>query len=262
VVEPIDESTISRVLIALNAAAYAEHAVNAALAVAQGLRAELAGLFVEDVNLLRLAQLPFALETGVSTAASRPLEIAHMQRALRHQAQTLERLLAAAAKRSQLPWSFAVARGHLVAEAFAQEADLILLAGMFTPAWLSIAGATPSIRAGPVIAVVDASPAARRALGAAMSFASQRRVGILVTILAESSAQFELRRQQTEQWLAARGGRARYLHIARLDAHRLLELVGAETASCLVLPQVAEAVRTNVCASLLARIDCPLFIAR
>jgi len=209
-----------------------------------------------------LAQLPFARETGISTAVSRPLEIAHVQRTLRDQAQRLERALAAAAQRSQLPWSFAVARGQLLAEAFAREADLMLLAGVFGPARLSSAAAVSSAKPGPVLAVFDASPAAYRTLGAALLFASQREIAMLVVVLAGDSAQFERRREQARQWLARRGRPARYLHAARFDAVRLLELVRAERAAGLVLPQECEVVQQNAFLSLLANTSCPVFVAR
>ncbi len=255
-------SSIGRVLIALSAAEYAEQAVNTALSVAQSLHAELAGLFVEDVNLLRLAELPFARETGIATAASRPLEMAHIQRMLRDQAQRLERVLAAAAQRSQLPWSFAVARGQLLAEAFAREADLLLLAGAFGPARLWPVPAVANAAKGPVVAVFDASPGAYRTLSAAMSFAQQRGIAMLVVILAADGAQFERGREQVQQWLARRGISARYLHAAQLDPQRLLELAGSERAACLLLPQASEVVRQHAFATLLAGLNCPVFVAR
>jgi hypothetical protein len=258
--EPIGEGAVGRVLLALNAAEHAEQAVNAALAMAAGLHAELAGLFVEDVNLLRAAQLPFARETGVFTAVSRPLELVQIERALRHQAQTLERALAAAARRSQLSWSFSVVRGQLLAEALAREADLMLLAGASAPVRRSFN--LPSARLGPVVAVFDASPNAYRTLAAAVSFAAQRQIGLLVAVLAADHAQFEIKRQQAQQWLERRGASARYLHATQFDVPRLLELVRAEAAAGLVLPQDSQVVRQDTFVPLLAGLDCPLFVAR
>jgi hypothetical protein len=61
-----DASQPARVLLALEGAEPAVEPLFAATQLARGLRAELAGLFVEDVALLRLAALPFTREVGLS----------------------------------------------------------------------------------------------------------------------------------------------------------------------------------------------------
>ncbi|MBK7177644.1 MAG: universal stress protein [Chloroflexi bacterium] len=53
---------IQRILVALDASPHSLAALEAAIDLAERLDAELQGLFVEDINLLRLAQLPFARE--------------------------------------------------------------------------------------------------------------------------------------------------------------------------------------------------------
>ncbi|MGB7837261.1 MAG: universal stress protein, partial [Terrimicrobiaceae bacterium] len=59
---------IRRILVALDASAHSRAALEAACELALGLDAELSGLFVEDINLLRLAQLPFASEISYPSA--------------------------------------------------------------------------------------------------------------------------------------------------------------------------------------------------
>ena len=78
---------------------------------AQEMRAELLGLFIEDVELLRFAALPFAAEVGFASALPRALDLAAVERALRHQADFLRRALSAALDPGAHAWSFRVARG-------------------------------------------------------------------------------------------------------------------------------------------------------
>jgi hypothetical protein len=73
------------------------------------MQAELLGLFIEDVDLLRLAALPFAAEVGFASAARRELDPASLERALRAQAARLRQALADALE-PDISWSFRVAR--------------------------------------------------------------------------------------------------------------------------------------------------------
>lgn len=73
-------------------------------------QAELLGLFIEDAELLRFASLPFAAEVGIASAARRTLDVAAVERAMRAQAASLRRSLAAALDPAAVSWSFRVAR--------------------------------------------------------------------------------------------------------------------------------------------------------
>ena len=59
------ETTIRRSLVAVEPSAQGQAALDAAARMAARLQAELVGLYVEDVELLRLAQFPFAREFSV-----------------------------------------------------------------------------------------------------------------------------------------------------------------------------------------------------
>ena len=59
---------IRRILLALEAGNGGSAAMEAATHLAAQLNAELHGLFLEDINLIRLAELPFAREIGLTSA--------------------------------------------------------------------------------------------------------------------------------------------------------------------------------------------------
>jgi len=99
---------ISRVIACFAPGAGAGPAAVARLA--RDMQAELVGLFLQDETLLRFAALPFAAEVGFASAATRALDSATLERALRSQAAALERALAAVLDPAALAWSFRVAR--------------------------------------------------------------------------------------------------------------------------------------------------------
>ena len=77
---------------------------------AQELEAELQGLFIEDVELLRFASLPFAREIGIASAQARSMDVASLERQLRAQARALEQALAAILGPGPAGWSLRVER--------------------------------------------------------------------------------------------------------------------------------------------------------
>ena len=72
-----------RIWVALDESPRSTAALTAAAALAGELDAELAGLFVEDVNLQHLFDLPFAREFSVLTGAGRPLSQGDVERTWR-----------------------------------------------------------------------------------------------------------------------------------------------------------------------------------
>ena len=54
-----------RILVALDGSAHVLAALQAASEMAARMKSELVGLFVEDINLVRLAGLPFPRELGI-----------------------------------------------------------------------------------------------------------------------------------------------------------------------------------------------------
>ena len=118
-----------RVILGFDAAAPLNRAaLEAAALLAQRMEAELVGLFIENVDLLHLAALPFTREIDLLSATSRDLDTERMERALRALARDAQRMLASVAGRGTLRWSFRVTRGALAAEllAAAGEADLLV----------------------------------------------------------------------------------------------------------------------------------------
>jgi len=108
--------SIGRVIAALDAACHDGHLLPAAADLAARFEAEIAGLFIEDENLLRLWASPAARHVILGPAAREVPSAEQIQAELRALAAQAEAALAAAAARHGVPWSFRVVRGRPQAE--------------------------------------------------------------------------------------------------------------------------------------------------
>jgi len=120
---------IRRVLVAMDASPHSRAALEAAIELASHFEAELRGLFVEDINMLRAVGLPFSRVLGQFSASWRPIDAREIERRLRTRARQIQRLFRELTERSTLSTSFHVARGTVAREilAAAQEADVLVL---------------------------------------------------------------------------------------------------------------------------------------
>ena len=125
---------VRRVLLAFDSAAPATQPLATARALIEILGGELAGLFVEDVNLLRVAALPFTREVGAISGVSRPIELPDIERVLRVQAAAAKRMLAELAGELSVPWSFRIERGNMLQHVLAQMTESV--AAVLVPAKL------------------------------------------------------------------------------------------------------------------------------
>lgn len=120
---------IQRILVALDASRSSLSALRNAVELAERLGAELIGLFVEDINLFRLAQLPLAWEMSIFSPAVRRLESMELERQLRVQAERMRAILQHACEERSIAWDFQVTRGPVAAELLTagMNADLMIL---------------------------------------------------------------------------------------------------------------------------------------
>jgi hypothetical protein len=75
------------------------------------MQAELIGLFIEEIELLQLAALPFAREVGFPSAVRRDLDVVRMERMLQTMGNDLRRTFEAVLKDTPVAWSFRITRG-------------------------------------------------------------------------------------------------------------------------------------------------------
>lgn len=257
-----------RILLALDISPRSRLALEMAAALAAELDVELAGLFVEDIDLLHLSGLPFAREVGVFTHGSRPMVVHDMELAMQREASEVQRLLAEAAERMRLRWSFQVARGRIASELFAQAGnfDLVVL-GKCARLGLRLVGdslAEVESRpraASPVVAVYDDSAAARRALEFSDRIARASGAELQVLVIAAKAEDCTGKLDAAKAYVAQAEISASIGHC--ISAGMISELTSAVRqagASVLVLESSGRFRSSEGFASLLNEVDCPVIL--
>jgi nucleotide-binding universal stress UspA family protein len=247
--------SLRRIVVALDASPHSLVALEAAANLAARMEAELLGLFVEDVELLRLADSPCAREILFPFATGTPLDRPSMERKLRAQSEQVRRALKETAQRAHIRWSFRTVRGRVTSEvlAAAGEADLLALGkvgwslgrrvrigstalGLATSTapvlLISEQGLPPNSR---LLIHYDASPAARRALLAAAQLAKVATSGITVLIATADPQETSVMQNEVDLLLKDRKVQFRYRRINSGDTINLLQALKAEKAGILVL---------------------------
>jgi nucleotide-binding universal stress UspA family protein len=274
---------IKRILVALDASPHSLAALEAAVELAARFQAELAGLFVEDENLLRLANLPFVQEVGLFSAHRRRLEIRELERQIRGLGRRARRVFIRTTERIQITRSFRVVRGSVLSEVLnaASEADMIVLG---KAGWSllqrerlgsTVRGILPE-RFGmalilkektclgvPLAVVYDGSPAAERALDAANILRQQSEDDnklLIVLLLAEDEHKIEDLQSQAAERLAEREAVARYHALTSTSVLPLVDILQAEDCGMLILPARGFALQSSVLVQLLEQLELPVLL--
>jgi nucleotide-binding universal stress UspA family protein len=118
-----------RIVVALDSSPASRAALEAAGRLAARLHAELVGLFVEDVNLLRLAKLSLASHYSLSSGSDMRLDTPALESQFRALAERAREALETLAARLAVHVSFHVARGSVTTELLSAtaEGDLLIL---------------------------------------------------------------------------------------------------------------------------------------
>jgi nucleotide-binding universal stress UspA family protein len=265
---------IRRIVVALDASPHSRAAMEAAAQLAAQLHAELLGMFVEDINLLRSAELPCAREVAFATRAPRAMDSRRLERALRAQAAELQQMLAAMAQRRKIRWTFRVARGRVASEllAAAQEGDMLVLGrvgtsvvqrarlGSTAQTMVSTARHTV-VFLEPVLVLFDGSENALRALATAARLARADSLRLVVLIAGTDADTYQRLLEQASNWLTERDQRARIRPVAP-GIVNLAQAVREEGGRTLVLATDHVFVEQKTLCDLMDQVRCPVVLVR
>lgn len=273
---------IDRIVVALDSSPASQAALEAAVELALGFKARLVGLFVEDINLVRLAEISFTQEVGLFSGASRRLEVQYIERQFRSQARQARQALERLAHNTDLEWTFQVVRGNIATEllAAASEADLIILGKVgWSPLGRKRLGSTVravlsegaqltlvlqhGIRLGmPVLLVYDGSVAAQKGLVIATEFVEDEQRQVTVLVLGEDGEATQSYEQEAMAWLKSRGIEADYLRQVGLDAEKVAHTVQEVGCHLLILPGDESLLNVPSLMVLLEELECPALLVR
>ena len=271
--------SVRRILVAFHPSTASRAAVEGAVEWAARLEAELDALFVEDVNVLRLAELPFVRQVSLHGATGQP---ANMELELRALAAQAERRLAEAAGRRRIRWSFKTARGHVEEEVTtaAGQVDLLILetssrpigreTRLEAPVRMMIARTAASVlllqpersSAGPVHVLLEAGGNVERTIQAAVELARRYAVPLEVTVFAAEAEQTEKLLRQAQAQLIGRPIPIRHRSMTRAGAAELQSLVEAVGRGTLVLDATSRLLEPELAWERIAKAPCAVLLVR
>lgn len=270
---------IHRILVAMDASPSSMAAMDAAVDLAAGMGAEVVGLFVEDANVLRMAQLPMAQEVSHYTASVRRVLPERIARQLRAQAARARRALAHEAVRRGVHWTFFVARGDISLEllAKAEDADLIIVGRSGWSGRRRLGSTTRVVIqessiltlvvqhgvtvARPVVAVFDGSETASRGLMVAQMLAHHGDQTLNVLIAATHDQEARALQDRAASSLRGADSPVAFHRILVSDTLQLARTI--ETFSCLlVLPAELRGLSGAPLIDFVDRIECPVLVVR
>ncbi len=273
---------IRRILVALDASSHSFSALAAAAELAAELEAELLGLFVEDIELLKVAELPYERQIVSFSGVLRDLDKAGLEQELRLQAGRARRALEAAAKHSKVRWSFRVTRGAVVTEvlAAASVSDLITLGktgwsrpgkrGLGATARTVLAQASGSVLllerdidlSHPLMVLFDSSQAVA-GLDLAAAILHGKEDGLLVLIPGAASEDAERLQAAASERLKSLGvAKVRYRCLATLQGEQIAKLAQSEDGGVLILPGSSPLLKEAEFQNLLGRLELPVLVVR
>lgn len=275
-----DQPAIRRILIALDASPHSIAALQAAAELAASLEAELVAVFVEDINLVRLASLEVAIEVGQVSGRVRRIDERRIVYELRGRAEQARRAVSRIAGQQGVKWSFHVVRGPIDRELLqrASEADLVILgrtgwsgkSALGSTAEALLAGAaanTMLLRAGhrlhPTLMVVfDGSEVSERALRTAVELAGRLERFLVVGILAADRQQARQLQTQASQLLQPYPVQARYRWLMEASSEALGRMIRGEDQVVLVLPGESALFTVDTLRQSLQHLQCPILVVR
>ena len=273
---------IQRIMVALDPSDPNLAALHAAAEMAARTGAELVGVFVEDIDLLRMAALPFAQEFTPYTRSGRGFDTGAMERTLRAQATALRRAVASAAERRKIRWSFHVSRGRVAGELViaSENADLVIVGRSRRPSArgprvgstartvvheskrtvLVLHGGADVGR--PVLVLYDGTPSSERALLTAAAIAHEDHKNVVVAIVDADDGSTQRLSAEAVSILGSLGIRPRLAALPEPDVAQVLTALDRESCRTLVVG-VDSAVLAGVPpAELIERSRCPVVIVR
>lgn len=226
--EPVPSAATAPILVAINAARRCADTLGMAVALAASIGAELEVVFVEDEDLLRLADLPVTREVDRISGIAREMSSQSIVRALRCEVAQLRREIERLAKPSSLRSTVRVVRGRYLTEALSASAGVDVafvhgnrraLAGERLPARPTRADAASRAPATakrpgaamPLWTLFEGSAASTRALKVALMLARTLGGTLVVLLCGRNADEIENRKHQAQA--AAEGSDLRFLAV-------------------------------------------------
>lgn len=238
----IEQSPVKRITVTLDASESGRAPLETAARLAAITGAELEGVFVEDINLMRLSGLPFLREVRPWSLDGAQISTPRMQRELRTLARRAEQMLEQAARELGVPWSFQVWRGRAEAASLASafSADILSLGRVSSLLTARVFAASRPVTRQPrktdtsISVLFSDSAQGVRALETACSLARDMNARLTVMLPAVDPEGLPALRDKAMAILKRHDQVARLVQITGTDARSLVRAAGTSGVSILV----------------------------
>jgi hypothetical protein len=277
---PRPHTRIRRLLLALDGTCSDDECLVIAVELAARLEVELEGLFIEDVNILRSASLPFVRQVSPLTASAQPFEREETERELKGFASRIERHLSAAADQRRVKWSFRVVRGVASREVTqsAVDTDLVAIAEtaprslLHTSASRTLREAVreagrpllllrPGVKTeGPIVMIYDGSPAADEAVDVALKLLVGIDAALEVFLVGESAERAAKLTQLLRERAAGHGTPIRIHRFSSSDFSMVRRALHELNAGFLIIPAQDTGLTARAVDEITQDLHCPVLL--
>jgi nucleotide-binding universal stress UspA family protein len=251
----MDTKAIRTIVVAIDCSPHSKASLDAAATMASRLKAELVGIFVEDLNLLRMAGLPFTEEIRLYSSTTAKIDEEQLERVLKLQAREARELLERTVAGLTVPHTFRVLRGMVSEQLIsaATGADILVLGrsgrsptcrkGLGSTARSALAESDRTVMlmrpgfpipTGPLLVLFDGSEGSKRALGTAIAVAGPENTLQLILLSADNGEERQLR-NEAEAMIRTSGIPAEYHHLPPVGGNQLARFIRMIDSGLLVL---------------------------
>ncbi|MCK5359582.1 MAG: hypothetical protein KAJ95_03095, partial [Gammaproteobacteria bacterium] len=249
-------------------------AMQAAAELAASLQAELEGIFIEDINLIRLAELPFTREIRPATMTEETVNLQRMEQELRSLARQEQKKLELIAREKGISCSFRVRRGQIKTELMeaVTEVDVLTLC---RPGYVSekfrrqtigytmgtVALPVKQVRSS-VSVIFGRAQNEKRALMAAARFADRLHVDISVLVTGDSDTEKDDLQHEANTILGSQTQRVNYIRLSRNQVSDLVIATASSNSQVLLVNSNNSLVTGGQLWHYLEQVSCPVLIVR
>ena len=277
---PVDRlDAMRRILVAMDASQGSLSALETATALAELVQAELEGIFIEDADLIALADLPFSREVRLAGGSVQALDLTALEGELRMQAMAARRAMQRAAARRRLPWTFRSVRGSVISElaAAAREVDILCIgrrgqsplrtarlgntirAALRSARVVLVAGTGGLALTGPVAVVVGPTGLTEPALRFATVVAEKTGQPLLIYVTGSDMRAIEVQQRQVEGMLPE-GRPVRFRSIDTAHMPLLFDTLRAERQGLVICGAKREDGQLEWLERLVDSVHCPVLV--
>jgi hypothetical protein len=232
-----------------------------AVQLAARMGAQLEGIFVEDIDLIQLAELPYLREFRPVSRSENAINLTQMEQELRVLARRAERLLGEHAVRQNVSWSFRVWRGSIDTELLTADTDADVFALTRLGARLMRIPAVLATRTA-VSVVFTGTDASARALDTAMVLATDPFKELNILLPAENETEAMRLQELATAQLGEHAAGADFIRLKDGSLKDVLEVLADSNSAVLIVERDDKLLWAPSLRRSLGNLNCPLLIVR